>query len=169
MAAVRLRRGEDDQAAHRARAARARGAAARHRDRGKALLPGPERGAPGMDKLSLRAVSFRYPGAADEALRGLSLDIAAGGVFGLLGPNGAGKTTLIGLIAGQLEGAAGSLLLDGVPLAEARRRSPRLLGLVPQDLAFYPMLSARENLRFFGAVQASPPRASSSASTPSAR
>ena len=106
-----------------------------------------------MEKLSLRAVSFRYPGAADEALGGLSLDIAAGGVFGLLGPNGAGKTTLIGLIAGQLAGATGSLLLDGVALAEARRRSPRLLGLVPQDLAFYPMLSARENLRFFGAVQ----------------
>ena len=106
-----------------------------------------------MEKLSLRGVSFRYPGAGDEALGGLSLDIAAGGVFGLLGPNGAGKTTLIGLIAGQLDGATGSLLVDGVPLAEARRRSPRLLGLVPQDLAFYPTLSARENLRFFGAVQ----------------
>jgi ABC-2 type transport system ATP-binding protein len=106
-----------------------------------------------MDKLSLRAVSFRYSGAADDALRGFSLDIAAGGVFGLLGPNGAGKTTLIGLIAGQLAVASGTMRLDGRPLAEVRREMPRLLGLVPQELAFYPMLSARENLRFFGAVQ----------------
>ena len=106
-----------------------------------------------MEKLSLRAVSFRYSGAADDALHGFSLDIAAGGIFGLLGPNGAGKTTLIGLIAGQLVGANATMLLDGRPLAEVRHERPRLLGLVPQELAFYPMLSARENLRFFGAVQ----------------
>jgi len=45
------------------------------------------------------------------------------------------------------------MLLDGAPLAEARRRAPRSLGLVPQEHAFYPMLTCRENLRFFGGVQ----------------
>ncbi len=106
-----------------------------------------------MAGLSLRQVSFRYPGAADAALQGLSLDIPRGGISGLLGPNGAGKTTLISLIAGQRRGASGEMLLDGVPLAGARRRAPRSLGLVPQEHAFYPMLTCRENLRFFGGVQ----------------
>ena len=106
-----------------------------------------------MGALSLRDLTFRYPGANDAALQGLTLDIPRGGVFGLLGPNGAGKTTLISLIAGQLRGASGEMLLDGAPLAEARRRAPRSLGLVPQEHAFYPMLTCRENLRFFGGVQ----------------
>ena len=95
-----------------------------------------------MDPLSLRDVSFRYPGATEAALNGLSLEIPAGGIFGLLGPNGAGKTTLISLLAGLLRGASGEISLQ-----------PRLLGLVPQEHAFYPMLTCRENLRFFGAVQ----------------
>ena len=95
-----------------------------------------------MDPLSLRDVSFRYPGATEAALNGLSLEIPAGGIFGLLGPNGAGKTTLISLLAGLLRGASGEI-----------SRQPPLLGLVPQEHAFYPMLTCRENLRFFGAVQ----------------
>ena len=106
-----------------------------------------------MGALSLRDLTFRYPGANDAALQGLTLDIPRGGVFGLLGPNGAGKTTLISLIAGQLRGASGDMLLGGAPLAEARRHAPRSLGLVPQEHAFYPMLTCRENLRFFGGVQ----------------
>jgi ABC-2 type transport system ATP-binding protein len=103
--------------------------------------------------LSLRDVSFRYRGATQAALHGLTLAIPRGGIFGLLGPNGAGKTTLISLIAGQLGGAGGAMALDDVLLAEARRRAPRSLGLVPQEHAFYPMLTCRENLRFFGGVQ----------------
>ena len=95
-----------------------------------------------MDQLSLRDVSFRYPGATEAALNGLTLEIPAGGIFGLLGPNGAGKTTLISLLAGLLRGASGEI-----------SPQPPLLGLVPQEHAFYPMLTCRENLRFFGAVQ----------------
>ncbi|MEA3192236.1 MAG: linearmycin/streptolysin transport system ATP-binding protein, partial [Betaproteobacteria bacterium] len=77
----------------------------------------------------------------------------SGGIFGLLGPNGAGKTTLISILAGQLRAPAGSVTLDGAPLDEVRRREPASLGLVPQEFAFYPMLTSAENLRFFGAVQ----------------
>jgi ABC-2 type transport system ATP-binding protein len=106
-----------------------------------------------MEMLKLEALSFRYPGAAEGALRSLTLEIAGGGIFGLLGPNGAGKTTLVSVLAGQLRGASGLALLDGEPLAEVRRRRARCLGLVPQEHAFYPMLSCRENLRFFGGVQ----------------
>src|SRR5918996_3735554 len=94
-----------------------------------------------MAALSLKAVSFRYPGAEHPALREVTLDIPSGSVFGLLGPNGAGKTTLISILAGRTRGAAGRVLLEGA------------VGLVPQECAFYPMLTCRENLRFFGAVQ----------------
>jgi ABC-2 type transport system ATP-binding protein len=94
-----------------------------------------------MAALRLERVSFRYPGAGEAALREVTLEVPAGGVFGLLGPNGAGKTTLLSIVAGQLRGAAGRVAVEG------------RLGLVPQDHAFYPMLTCRENLRFFGRVQ----------------
>ena len=94
-----------------------------------------------MARLEVQKLSYRYPGAAEPVLREISLEIPAGGVFGLLGPNGAGKTTLLSLIAGQRRGATGRLHVEGS------------LGLVPQECAFYPMLSCRENLRFFAAVQ----------------
>jgi ABC-2 type transport system ATP-binding protein len=103
--------------------------------------------------LKLEALSFRYPGGAEAVLRDVGLDIRSGGVLGLLGPNGAGKTTLVSIVAGQLRGATGTVLLDGEPLAAVRRSRPRCLGLVPQEHAFYPMLTCRENLGFFGGVQ----------------
>jgi len=103
--------------------------------------------------LKVERLSFRYPGGDEPALRELSLEIPAGGIFGLLGPNGAGKTTLISILAGQLRAPGARITLDGAPLEELRRRDPALLGLVPQEFAFYPMLTCAENLRFFAAVQ----------------
>ena len=102
--------------------------------------------------LSIDSVSYRYREAATPALQNVSLNIPAGGVYGLLGPNGAGKTTLISLLAGLLTAANGGIALDGQSLAAARAASPRAIALVPQDYAFYPMLSVAENLRFFGGV-----------------
>ena len=106
-----------------------------------------------MGMLSVEALSFRYPGRDEAVLDEMTLAIPAGKVFGLLGPNGAGKTTLIGVIAGQLRGAQGRVTLNGEPLARVRRARPQCLGIVPQEYALYPMLSCRENLRFFGGVQ----------------
>jgi len=103
--------------------------------------------------LSVDGVSFRYAGSEEPVLHQLSIDVPAGGIFGLLGPNGAGKTTLISILAGQLRAASGSVTVDGMPLEELRRREPASLGLVPQEFAFYPMLTCAENLRFFGGVQ----------------
>jgi len=105
-----------------------------------------------MGTLNLEGVSFRYPGG-DAALEDVTLAIPAGRVFGLLGPNGAGKTTLISILAGQLRGATGSIRAGDETLESLRRRRPRCLGLVPQEYAFYPMLTCAENLRFFGGVQ----------------
>ncbi|UCV13366.1 ABC transporter ATP-binding protein [Quatrionicoccus australiensis] len=102
--------------------------------------------------LVVDGVSYRYRDAASPALQGISLHIPAGGIYGLLGPNGAGKTTLISLLAGLLTAADGKIALHGQPLATARTVNPRAIALVPQDYAFYPMLTVTENLRFFGGI-----------------
>ena len=97
-------------------------------------------------------VSYRYRNATSPALQGITLNIPKGGVYGLLGPNGAGKTTLISMLAGLLTAANGKISLNGQPLAALRASQPRAVALVPQDYAFYPMLSVRENLHFFAGV-----------------
>jgi len=102
--------------------------------------------------LVVDGVSYRYRDAASPALQGISLHIPAGGIYGLLGPNGAGKTTLISLLAGLLTAADGKIALHGQPLATARAANPRAIALVPQDYAFYPMLTVTENLRFFAGI-----------------
>jgi len=83
-----------------------------------------------------------------EALRGVSLDVRRGELVGLLGPNGAGKTTLIKAIAGRLKLDGGTIRLFGRSLAPADPRPE--IGVVPQELAIYPLLTARENLEVFG-------------------
>jgi len=102
--------------------------------------------------LQVSGVSFRYRQASTPALDGVSLTIPAGSVYGLLGPNGAGKTTLISILAGLQRATSGSIALNGRPLAEARAAESRAIALVPQDYAFYPMLTVAENLQFFGGV-----------------
>ena len=102
--------------------------------------------------LQLSGVSFRYRQAATPALDEVTLNIPAGGVYGLLGPNGAGKTTLISILAGLQSASSGSLTLNGRTLPEARAADPRAIALVPQDYAFYPMLTVCENLQLFAGV-----------------
>ncbi len=87
------------------------------------------------------------------AVDGVSLSIAPGETYGLLGPNGAGKTTTISMICGLLEPDAGSVSVQGEPLTTGSTAVKGALGLVPQDVALYPDLSARDNLRFFGKLQ----------------
>jgi ABC-2 type transport system ATP-binding protein len=84
------------------------------------------------------------------AVDGVSFVIEEGQTYGLLGPNGAGKTTTINIIAGLLTPDDGEVRLLGQPLTGSRKS---LIGLVPQDIALYPDLSAVENLRFFGQLQ----------------
>jgi ABC-2 type transport system ATP-binding protein len=86
------------------------------------------------------------------AVDGVSFHVEAGEVFGLLGPNGAGKSTTMLMIAGLLRPDSGRILLNGQPLRSDNRELRQCLGMAPQDLAIYPDLSARENLRFFGAL-----------------
>lgn len=87
-----------------------------------------------------------------HAVRGISLRVARGEVFGLLGPNGAGKTTLISMLTGLFRPDSGSILVDGLDLQNEPHAVKAKLGLVPQELALYPTLSARDNLMFFGRI-----------------
>jgi ABC-2 type transport system ATP-binding protein len=86
------------------------------------------------------------------AVDGISFSIARGEIFGLLGPNGAGKTTTISMLSGILEPTSGTIALMGLDLAKNLTRAKARIGLVPQDLALYPTLSARDNLVFFGRI-----------------
>ncbi|MGD8905115.1 MAG: ATP-binding cassette domain-containing protein, partial [Anaerolineae bacterium] len=80
-----------------------------------------------------------------EAVKGVSLQIARGEVFGLLGPNGAGKTTTISMLTGLLEPTDGTITVDGMDVKRHTNEVKSKLGLVPQELALYPTLSARQN------------------------
>jgi len=99
----------------------------------------------------LSVTNARKSFGAVKALDGASLDLRNGELLALLGPNGAGKTTLIRAIAGRVRLDAGEIRLLGAPLA-ARRTAPEL-GIVPQEIALYPLLTARENMTAFGELQ----------------
>jgi ABC-2 type transport system ATP-binding protein len=86
------------------------------------------------------------------AVAGVSFAVEEGEIFGLLGPNGAGKTTTISMLTGVLEPTSGSARIGGHDLRTEPDAVKRLNGLVPQDLALYPTLSARTNLEFFGRI-----------------
>ncbi len=100
----------------------------------------------------LRAQNLRKTFAATVAVDDVSFAVGAGQLVGLLGPNGAGKTTTVSMIAGLLTPDRGDVLVAGKRLAGDTDPTKRRIGLVPQDLALYDELSARANLRFFGAL-----------------
>ena len=81
------------------------------------------------------------------------MHIDRGETYGLLGPNGAGKTTTISIIAGLIPADARHVTVAGERMAPGEVDVKRHIGLVPQDLAIYPDLTARENLAFFGRLQ----------------
>lgn len=87
-----------------------------------------------------------------EAVKGVSFEVEQGEVFGLLGPNGAGKTTTISMLTGILPPSSGTARIGGYDIRTEMERAKTLNGLVPQDLALYPTLSARANLEFFGRI-----------------
>jgi len=98
--------------------------------------------------LSVEGAEKRF--GANVALAGASFTVRRGELVGLLGPNGAGKTTVIKAIAGRVRLDAGAIILFGRTLTLDDKRPE--IGVVPQELAVYSLLTARENLEVFGAL-----------------
>src|SRR5205085_8396375 len=78
------------------------------------------------------------------------VEIGPGECYGLLGPNGAGKTTTISMICGLLAADFGEVTVAGRRITPHSTKARDAIGYVPQEIALYPDLSARENLVFFG-------------------
>jgi ABC-2 type transport system ATP-binding protein len=93
-----------------------------------------------------------YKGNDEPALDGISLVVPHGEIFGLLGPNGAGKTTTINILCGILGATSGNIRISGMDSKKNQREIKHLIGVVPQDIALYPELTARENLQFVGSM-----------------
>lgn len=100
--------------------------------------------------VEVRSLVKRYNGM--PAVRGISFAIQQGEIFGLLGPNGAGKTTTISILTCLLAPTSGTATIAGYDVVREAPAVKRIIGLVPQDLAVYPALSARDNLLFFGRI-----------------
>ena len=111
-----------------------------------------------MDMVRVENLVKRYRPDGPLALDGIDLSVPRGALFGLLGPNGAGKSTLLSILLGLVRPGSGSVSIAGLDVREQTAAVRRLTGLVPQELAFYPMLSVEENLSLFAAL-ATPDRA----------
>lgn len=100
--------------------------------------------------IQIEALRKHYPGAENVALQGLSLNFRKGIVAGLLGPNGAGKTTTISIICGLVHQDSGMAKVMGLDCRHDIVAIKKMIGVVPQQIALYPQLSAQENLEYIG-------------------
>lgn len=85
-------------------------------------------------------------------LRDVTLDVPAGQVTGLIGPNGGGKSTLLLLLAGLVTPTSGTVVVDGLPATRVALERRGTVGLITAEAGLYPLLTGRENLRFFGGL-----------------
>lgn len=91
-----------------------------------------------------------YKGANSPAVENISFTIEENSIFGLLGPNGAGKTTTISILCGLIKPSAGNVKILGLQLNDQLEKIKQLIGIVPQEIALYPTLTAYENLQYIG-------------------
>jgi ABC-2 type transport system ATP-binding protein len=85
-----------------------------------------------------------------EVVKGVTFTVEKGEAFGLLGPNGAGKSTIISMICGLLSFNSGEIKVEGFSVKDHPMEIKRKIGIVPQDIALYPTMSAIDNLLFWG-------------------
>ena len=102
--------------------------------------------------IQISQLSKKYKDAEMYSLNDFTLSIYEGQIFGLLGPNGAGKTTLISMLCGLVKPTSGSFSIDDLTYAKNANEIKKIIGVVPQEYALYPTLTARENLMYFGSM-----------------
>jgi ABC-2 type transport system ATP-binding protein len=104
-----------------------------------------------MTSILVQDLHKTYKGALEPSLKGLSFSFPKGAIVGLLGPNGAGKTTTISILCGLIKADAGQVkIFDQSQDAANRETIKQLIGIVPQQIALFPQLTAIENLVYFG-------------------
>lgn len=91
-----------------------------------------------------------YKGASAPAVNDISISIPQGSIFGLLGPNGAGKTTTISILCGLIKASSGEVTVQNFSLKPQLEEIKKIIGVVPQDIALFPTLTAFENLQYMG-------------------
>ncbi len=102
------------------------------------------------NKMAIQVQDLHKQYGEFAAVRGVSFTVREGEIFSLLGPNGAGKSTTISMLACLLKPTEGDALIEGHSIQKDPDGVKAALGVVPQDIALYPDLSARENLEFWG-------------------
>lgn len=102
--------------------------------------------------ICIENLTKRYKGNTQAAINNVSLEIPEGRIFGLLGPNGAGKTTMIRILSGLLAPTSGKITIGGHSLKHDKAAIKKLIGVVPQEIALYPTLTAWENLVIYGGI-----------------
>lgn len=102
--------------------------------------------------IKIESLSKKYKDADQYSLNNVSLNINEGQIFGLLGPNGAGKTTLISMLCGLIKPTSGHFTIDDLNYTNHSSKIKKIIGVVPQEYALYPTLTARENLHYFGSM-----------------
>lgn len=100
--------------------------------------------------IEIHNLTKTFKNAREPAVNGISFSIMRNEIFGLLGPNGAGKTTTISILCGLFPATSGTVSIDGKSLQRELSSIKKIIGIVPQDIALYPTLTARENLDFYG-------------------
>ena len=105
-----------------------------------------------MEAVSISDVHKSFPGhwgrGGVYAVKGVSLSIPEGGVYGLIGPNGSGKSTVMKLLVGLLSPDAGECRVFGLPATASPNR--REIGFLPENPYFYKFLTGEETVRFYG-------------------
>ena len=91
-----------------------------------------------------------YKGSDHPAVDDITFTIPVNSIFGLLGPNGAGKTTTISILCGLLKPTSGEVKVNGISVKKDPEEIKKMIGVVPQEIALYPTLTAFENLRYIG-------------------
>lgn len=102
--------------------------------------------------IEIQNITKKYKAADFYSVNGISLLIKKGEIFGLLGPNGAGKTTLISMLCGLVKPTSGNYTISGLSAEHQNEEIQKIIGIVPQEYALYPTLTARENLMYFGSL-----------------
>ena len=100
--------------------------------------------------IELQGLTKIFKNSGEPAVNNISLTINRNEIFGLLGPNGAGKTTTISMLCGLFPPTSGTIMINGENFHQYLTGIKQMIGVVPQDIALYPTLTARENLDFFG-------------------